>query len=407
MTQEKRAKRKKKERIKRAEKNRQLGVKRLKILPVVKPKKIEICRHYLKGRCQEGDKCKFSHDTTPLTKSKPCCHFARNSCMKGDECPYDHQLSKYPCNNFLTNGFCSRGTDCLFSHEVQRAEGSHGTANASSSEVKESSLSWVTNPEKKMILGNSSNQKVDFKSDTSAISSSLSAQQKIAEMKLKTAAPSPRGISKLLFGKSSLGNESKLIQAGTSSKADGNVNVNLSVINSTQNMVSNLIGTSKVAGHVEQKGLSFLSFGKAPAHDIHMDKDKQAASPSKQAERLKFTNHAGESKRDLVPNSSETPKRSPSIPPRGINFLSFGKSSRNNSGNMMIATPDADNSASSPAHERERVSNLRDLLCKGTSSSGLKALLSNGPSSAQKALQSTLAFAAKYESRVKIDHPGS
>ena len=37
--------------------------------------------------------------------------------MKGDECQYDHQLSKYPCNNYLTKGSCNRGAACKFSHE--------------------------------------------------------------------------------------------------------------------------------------------------------------------------------------------------------------------------------------------------------------------------------------------------
>ncbi|CAH8300121.1 unnamed protein product, partial [Eruca vesicaria subsp. sativa] len=47
----------------------------------------------------------------------PCRYFATQSCMKGDDCPYDHDLSKYPCNNFVTNGFCRRGDKCLFSHK--------------------------------------------------------------------------------------------------------------------------------------------------------------------------------------------------------------------------------------------------------------------------------------------------
>ncbi|KAL6554950.1 hypothetical protein OROGR_006208 [Orobanche gracilis] len=117
LTKERKAKKKKKDRMKRAEKNRNLGIKRLKLQPVLKPKTVSYCRHYMHGRCQEGEKCKFSHDTVPLTKSKPCSHFARHSCMKGDNCPYDHQLSKYPCKNYTANGFCGRGTDCLFSHE--------------------------------------------------------------------------------------------------------------------------------------------------------------------------------------------------------------------------------------------------------------------------------------------------
>ncbi|RWW18973.1 hypothetical protein BHE74_00023859 [Ensete ventricosum] len=62
---------------KRAEKERQQGVKRLKLQPVVKPKAVKLCNFYLMGRCQQvdlsislGDLCKFSHDATPLTKSQ-------------------------------------------------------------------------------------------------------------------------------------------------------------------------------------------------------------------------------------------------------------------------------------------------------------------------------------------------
>ncbi|KAL0734925.1 hypothetical protein Bca4012_011135 [Brassica carinata] len=42
----------------------------------------------------------------------------QDACMKGDDCPYDHELSRYPCNNFMTKCFCHRGDSCLFSHKV-------------------------------------------------------------------------------------------------------------------------------------------------------------------------------------------------------------------------------------------------------------------------------------------------
>lgn len=128
-------KKKQKRRKKRAEMNKKLGVKRLKLKPILKPKVVSHCRHYLKGRCQEGEKCKFSHDVIPLTKSKPCCHFARHSCMKGDDCPYDHQLSKYPCNNVVETGFCSRGDSCLFSHKISAKEGSEAKVGVSKNET--------------------------------------------------------------------------------------------------------------------------------------------------------------------------------------------------------------------------------------------------------------------------------
>ncbi|KAK1418615.1 hypothetical protein QVD17_27760 [Tagetes erecta] len=141
LTKERKAKKKMKERIKRAEKNRKLGVRRLKLQPVIKEKKISYCRHYMNGRCHEGEKCKFSHDTIPLTKSKPCCHFARHACMKGDHCPYDHDLSKYPCSNYQTKGSCNRGSDCMFSHQAQPSEVPVTASNESKPTQKPSSNS--------------------------------------------------------------------------------------------------------------------------------------------------------------------------------------------------------------------------------------------------------------------------
>ncbi|GKC16812.1 zinc finger, CCCH-type containing protein, partial [Tanacetum coccineum] len=62
VTQEKQSKEK--------EENKKLGVNRPKLQVIVKEKKISICRHYMNGKCHEGEKCKFSHNTIPLTKSK-------------------------------------------------------------------------------------------------------------------------------------------------------------------------------------------------------------------------------------------------------------------------------------------------------------------------------------------------
>ncbi|KAI3938568.1 hypothetical protein MKW98_016073 [Papaver atlanticum] len=119
LSKERKEKKKMNGRKKRAQTRREQGVKRLRIEPQIsKPKPPKYCEFYLKGRCQKGDSCKFSHDTTPLTKSQPCKFLALQQCLKGDDCPFDHELSKYPCNNFASNGSCYRGDKCLFSHKI-------------------------------------------------------------------------------------------------------------------------------------------------------------------------------------------------------------------------------------------------------------------------------------------------
>ncbi|KAI3709678.1 hypothetical protein L2E82_39444 [Cichorium intybus] len=227
LTTERKAKKKRKERIKRAEKNRKLGVKRLKIQPIIKEKKITYCRHYMKGRCHEGENCKFSHDTVPLTKSKPCCHFARHSCMKGDDCPFDHQLSKYPCNNHLTKGFCPRGSDCMFSHEVQPSEPSLNTSNDPKPEHKTPpnlSPKIQINKNDSPNLSNQPPKGVNF------ISPKLSSQP-------------PKGVSFFTQEKLSL-----------SPQLSPKVNSDLGEITKTPPVIP--------------RGINFLSFGKKPGSDL-------------------------------------------------------------------------------------------------------------------------------------------
>ncbi|KAJ8452110.1 hypothetical protein Cgig2_016691 [Carnegiea gigantea] len=191
-------KKKQKRRKKRAELNKKLGVKRLKLKPILKPKVVPHCRHYLKGRCQEGEKCKFSHDVVPLTKSKPCCHFARHTCMKGDDCPFDHQLFKYPCNNFVETGFCSRGDSCLFSHKTPAKEGSEITVRASKSET--CPLNQLDKSKSTQLIPRvSSSGNTTMKN----LKENLSAQ-------VSQTAKALKGVSFLSFGKSLPDNSAKL-----------------------------------------------------------------------------------------------------------------------------------------------------------------------------------------------------
>ncbi|GMP62835.1 hypothetical protein CsSME_00024789 [Camellia sinensis var. sinensis] len=383
---------------------------------------------------KKGDKCKFSHDTIPLTKSKACCHFARHSCMKGDDCPFDHQLSKYPCNNYLSNGFCSRGPDCMFSHEMPLTEGSPSTTNASKPELKFSSLLRGTNSEKQLNLNNSFHQKVD---------SSKNTKQNVVETILKRAVQTqPKGISKLMFGKLALDNPSKLNQVGSSPITGvGGVKVGLPMIRGTLDMAQNSNEITKKTAAVESKGINFLSFGKAPLKDCGIpkstsfgdsNKDKQAASSPKKDVGLKIGNQTGQITRDVGPIWSEIPKRTPTMPPQGINFLSFGKvpldhpkdndvvssvQERETAPKRQIPSSKSWKQLSSSLPLGQSVDQLTDEHGKDTPSSALKALWSNMPNaaqkerlsnmrnSAQKALMSTLAFAAEYESRIKMDCP--
>lgn len=193
LTEERKAKKTKNKRVKRAQQRVADGVKRLKLAPIMKPKVVKYCHFYLNGKCQQGNTCKFSHDTTPLTKSKPCTHFARGSCLKGDDCPYDHDLSKYPCHNFVENGTCFRGDKCKFSHVVPTADG------PSKSDAKKSDMSLVS--EKTISRDQTSSQKTlavhDGEHVTSAPTKPNSILQNLAGSSVnaqKASARTPKGV---------------------------------------------------------------------------------------------------------------------------------------------------------------------------------------------------------------------
>ncbi|KAJ8529538.1 hypothetical protein K7X08_036373 [Anisodus acutangulus] len=395
------AKRKAKKRIQRAEKNRELGVKRLKFLPpVVKPKVVTYCRHYLNGRCSEGDNCKFSHDTTPLTKSKPCFHFARQSCMKGDDCPFDHQLSKYPCNNYSSKGFCSRGAGCLFSHEVA----------AKTSNLELLSPSAPSN----------SNSLIHGMSHEDVSSTYGSAQHVPGKSTVLEPAQKPKGVKFLSNGKPLQSAARKHEEAGLSSKADDAGKYSCQIIDSK----SENIQKPKGASMRTPLGINFLSFGRAPLFDMDygvkklqlgdMNNIKEAATCSNS---VKDDNQANISAK-LGSMSQMLTRSSPGSVPRGVNFLSVGKEVEDRS------HPNEFNRASSSIQRRhiapDRTSSkmlLRELnsfvpaaqslnqsaqKCNTEIASSSKGpFLANTPGSIQKALQSTLAFAAKFDLGVK------
>ncbi|CAE6244497.1 unnamed protein product [Arabidopsis arenosa] len=264
------ARKRAKARKKRAKERIALGVKKLKLKPVApKPKPIKYCRHYLKGRCHEGDKCKFSHDTTPETKSSPCCYFATQSCMKGDDCPFDHDLSKYPCNNFITKGFCHRGDSCLFSHK--------GTPQSASDTPSANVIASSTN----IAAASFSPQKTNKQSVREAIAKLPGIQARVA---------------------SSVGFLKPLSHSNQRNSSDA-----------SSPKINELVTPPQVPPlrkpSVAPKGMSFLSLDKTSQEDTV--KPSPASKPN-------ADNPDNQTLKQSQPGGSL-----PLVPPKGISFLSF------------------------------------------------------------------------------------
>ncbi|KAL7136768.1 hypothetical protein ABFS83_10G053100 [Erythranthe nasuta] len=391
LTKERRAKKKKKERIKRAEKNREDGVRRANPQPIIKAKKISECRHYKYGRCYEGEKCKFSHDAVPLTKSTPCAYFARNSCMKGKDCPFDHELSKYPCTKYTTDNSCPRGSNCSFSHEKPAKQSFSITPNTS---VPELTSPQHTVPDKRRS----------------------SAESKATKPELKFSTP-PNNTN-------------------TIKQTD-----NYGILHQRSNGKSiDPLPMNPVTRTVRQppRGVSFLSTGEKSSGESSKHKVDE---PS-----VKTTNGVDAGCKTSLDKSSEMSEKVAPMKPRGINFLSFAQPSSDNSSSNIFSNLPLTNSKSgtsvingtndgkltssllendgaltanrqmnqSAANKLQDTIQIPSLSFGGTmgqstgrqnphfSSSFKTSLLSNTPSSVQNAIQSTLAFAEKFEPDIKV-----
>ncbi|KZV21608.1 zinc finger CCCH domain-containing protein 65 [Dorcoceras hygrometricum] len=453
-----------KKRKKRAEKNRKLGVKRLKLQTVSKPKKIVYCRHYLQGRCHEGEKCKFSHDTTPLTKSKPCGHFARNSCMKGDDCPYDHQLSKYPCNNYTSTGFCSRGADCLFSHKILENQILSVTHNASKPDLKSEqpkgqekagsfTASIVSRPEVKLLpqlyKSNSSNSSdiltSNQKDDAKLFSpgkSGKSTAKFVAKPFSRSVTHAPKGVCFLTD--SSRGKNSKLKLDETVLKSGDAVEVVHEANSEVPSSTDKLNETSNELTSSKPRGVNFLSFtqssldgssfktfsnrcsdgfeeaGKLVTGDL-ADRKQTHTSP-KNGQFVEDCGQTSQNVTDLSWNLNGSANRTPAPITLHINPVSRDKNQSD--GSSLGESDDNKDGTFSKSTEEKRTTpcklpvNTHLLLPFGgscdqsasarypqsRSSSFKTSLLSNTPSLVQKAVQSTLALAAKFEFDIKPVH---
>ncbi|XWS26677.1 hypothetical protein CRYUN_Cryun26dG0051000 [Craigia yunnanensis] len=300
---DKKEKKKKNKQKKRAEKNRQLGVKRLKLQTVLKPKPVTYCHHYLKGRCYEGEKCEYSLDTVPSTKSQPCSHFARHSCMKGDDCPFDHELSKYPCINYMTKGFCGRGDDCLFSHTMSPEGDVASLPNARELQLKPS---LQGDSDMRLNISRASHKNIDASSCSVGAFSQKCKKQIAAETPTQTPDLACKGVNFLFVSKSSMAESSKLTQGSSSQKMNEGGRVGIQSNQSTSGANSPFASKPSLAES------SKFSLG---------------SSSMKMNESGRLWIQANQSESGTIQNVNDSPKRKLEVVPRGINFLSFGKSS--------------------------------------------------------------------------------
>ncbi|EEF39688.1 conserved hypothetical protein [Ricinus communis] len=435
-SEEKKEKKKEKKRKKRAQKNRELGVKRLKLRPVEKPKPVVFCRHYIRGRCQEGEKCKFSHDTIPLTKSKPCCHFARNSCLKGDDCPFDHELSKYPCTNYASTGSCSRGDDCMFSHKLPLKEDLPSASNVCTPDLNSPSLPHASNSKKQLDSGGISHHTAKASPDTGGGLSRKDTERNVPKGVLGPHVLVPKGISFLSAGKSSVVESSHSTPRSSSlSRSEGFKVGNQrdqSAAGSNEN--SNEI-PKRIPAALIPNGINFLSFGRAPLEfsgtrnltsdsgaksslSSNFDAHKQSSFPGNDVQVGKETSESvSNSKPWLKRMLQKTEFAASSLK---SNSLSFNESSINASiGNAQDSMPSSsatlvDRTLQESEILPDRRQDFRTIshgqpaspLGSGQSADCLgHARLKSAPNSAQKALISTLAFAAKVESQMKSKQP--
>ncbi|KAI3442179.1 uncharacterized protein J3R85_001501, partial [Psidium guajava] len=428
LSKERKEKKKQKERRKRAQKNRELGVKRLKLQPVLKQKTVTYCRHYLQGRCTEGEKCKFSHDTVPLTKStKPCCHYARNSCMKGDDCPFDHQLSKYPCSNYASKGFCSRGNNCMFSHKMEDCT---SASNACNNESNHPAMPLMPKKQPGTVVGSHDNN-AHTASDTSRASFKYLKPH-------MTGSSSNSPVLKPERGSSDSTEKSSLIsfnksEMGSSSAKDGS-RIGIHTGENASGTVQNVKASSKTTPLLPPKGVNFLSFGsslnqtdsKKPANFLFNTSKvnvlKHTTPTQQKGDSAGIVNDESQPM-SMFPNSNEVTERTePVVKPQDMKLFSSRKASlhdsitREQSGSSSVGNNAIERSLQDKASASSSVTQSSSMttwklpvspITPGQPSDSMPRLYRNMSNSAQKALSSTLAFAAMFETDTRTKHADS
>ncbi|CAJ1950038.1 unnamed protein product [Sphenostylis stenocarpa] len=380
--------------MKKAVKNRELGVKRLQLQPYIqKPKVVSLCRHYLAGRCHEGDKCQFSHDAVPQTKSKPCSYFAHHSCMKGGDCPFDHQLSKYPCHNFVSQGSCRRGEACLFSHQAPTREDIPTPANMFRPEL---STLKSGNANSSTPLNNnhgSGSVQQNHFTHSSGIHSRINVENKVTNTAQKQSIP-PKGISFINLAK--LTPSPSIPKQGTVTIKGSPLQTGTLRDQSSFGKAQNKVEIPKKLSAVTPKGVNFLSFGKGSVCGFksHIRPNVSTENGCKLPQLLNFglpVQANSSLNKDEYSKAIDRTKQSVSLTDIFLTEI-LGKNQSMSEG-MKSKFPDKISDTLSPFVSNQSSEHVKSGYHKHVSNSGQKALLS------------TFAFAAEHESDINIKYP--
>ncbi|XP_057736558.1 zinc finger CCCH domain-containing protein 65 isoform X1 [Arachis stenosperma] len=406
---EKKAKKKRKERKKRAKKNKQLGVKRLKLsLVQQKPKTISYCRHFLVGRCYEGDKCHFSHDTVPSTKSKPCSFFARHSCMKGDDCPFDHQLSKYPCVNFVSGGFCVRGDACLFSHQSPAKEDFAPASSVHNPGMKSPHFSGNTNSNMPPNIHGSSSIQQNHLINPPRVHSDINSEHKATNTVHKQLKLASKGVSFVDVAKLSLPSPTTP-KEGTTKIGSSSSDQRTSGTNQT------LVEIPKKLPARIPKGIKFLAFEKDAVCSFKSSVNSLVIGENSidflQNISFSLLDHTSSSLKDATKGrvpptdlvSSEISGKNQSVA-ESIKLSFPGKASMNDASTGLQGSSHVDDNGSKPVQEASGASDSFQIstatpspFMRLVSPSSSEQLLSR-----KELLSTVLSFAAEHESVIKV-----
>nr|XP_027186101.1 uncharacterized protein LOC101495956 isoform X2 [Cicer arietinum] len=407
---EKKTKKRKKYRKNRAEKNRELGVKRLKLIPVQKPKTIQYCRHYMNGRCHEGDKCNFSHDTVPSTKSTPCTHFARHSCMKGDDCPFDHNLSKYPCSNFLSKGSCYRGDACLFSHQVPINQDIPTPSNACKPELKSPLPLGHTNFSTPLNNHGCNSVQQNRFTNSKGVDSQINAEHKVTDTSQKQPTSAPKGIR--FINVANLSPSLSTPKQDTVTPSKGSLVRNGTCTDKGQNIPE----IPKKLPSVTPKGINFLSFGKSSVCSFkssigsHVNKENGIKLPQSVNFGLPEHSISFLNKDDYGKVSDRTAQNLPQTALFPPEILDKNQSMAEIMKSKFLGKDSTDDSARDRGHWKsvQEVKKASENSQASTVTSAMllaRPVVSHQSSECQRALLSTLAFATEHESDIKMKCP--